>query len=458
MSDTPLPGLTEAAGRLARGKVDASTLIEHCLVHADAPECRHAFIRRFDIQARAAAASADALRRAGVPAGPLSGLPISIKDLFPVAGHATTAGARILPDTPAPADCPAVARLRRAGAVLIGHTNMTEFAFSGVGLNPHHGTPANPAMARLDATPRIPGGSTSGGAVALAAGASLAALGSDTGGSLRIPAALQGLVGFKCTARLTPTEGSLPLSPTLDTVGGITTTARDAALLHAVLADRAMTATGPSDLGRPLEGRRLAVATRVMLDGLEPEVGQAFEAALSALSRAGARIDPLPLPIDDLLQLHPLGSFAAAEAWHWHRSRLERDGERYDPRVASRIRRGASMSAADYLELLRLRRLWIARMEAALRGYHAVLSPTVPMIAPPMQPLVDDDAHFFETNALLLRNPSVINLLDGCAISLPCHAAGTAPVGLMLWAGALCDETLLETALAVEHTLTATRT
>ena len=180
-----------------------------------------------------------------MPLPPLAGLAVSVKDLFDVAGQPTTAGSMVLADRPpASADCPAVARLRAAGAALVGHTNLTEFAFSGVGINPHHGTPANPATAQLDATPRIPGGSTSGGAVSVAGGAAWAALGSDTGGSIRIPAALQGLVGFKSTARLVPTEGCIPLSTTLDTACAITRSVRDAVLLHEVLAARRVALAG----------------------------------------------------------------------------------------------------------------------------------------------------------------------------------------------------------------------
>src|SRR6185436_12518234 len=213
----------------------------------------------------------DAQCAAGAPLPPLAGLAVSIKDLFDVEGQETTAGSIVMHGAPAGADCPAVARLRRAGAALTGHTNMTEFAFSGVGINPHHGTPANAATAKLDAVPQIPGGSTSGGAVSVASGAAWAALGSDTGGSIRIPAALQGLVGFKNTARLTPTEGSVPLSPTLDTVSAITRSVRDAIVLHELLAERTVVRRG-----RPLPQSRFAVPATLMLDTLEPAVATSF--------------------------------------------------------------------------------------------------------------------------------------------------------------------------------------
>ncbi len=442
--------LTTTAQSLHAGRVDATRLLQGSLERARSEAGRHVYLNLFEPSASAAADTADRLHNAGRAALPLAGLPVSVKALFDVAGEPTSAGAVVLDAPPAPADAACVARLRRAGAVLVGHTNMTEFAFSGVGLNPHHGTPVNAALAAIDPVPRIPGGSTSGGAVSVAIGAAQAALGSDTGGSIRIPAALCGLVGFKNTARLTPLDGTVPLSPTLDTACAITRSVRDAVLVHEVLADRPVRLRG-----RPLADCRLAIAADTMQEGLEPAVAAAFDAALNTLSAAGAQLSERPLPVAKLARLHALGSFAAAEAWQWHREHLARDEARYDPRVASRIRRGASMSAADLAELHRARRAWIDEMEAALREVDAVISPTVPLLAPAIEPLVASDERFFATNALLLRNPSVVNLLDGCAISLPCQVPGQAPVGLMLWTGALRDDALLELALAVEQALRA---
>jgi aspartyl-tRNA(Asn)/glutamyl-tRNA(Gln) amidotransferase subunit A len=377
-------------------------------------------------------------------------LAVSVKDLFDVAGFPTTAGSRSMHDAPpAVRDCPAVARLRAAGAALVGHTNLTEFAFSGVGINPHHGTPANPATATLDAEARIPGGSTSGGAVSVATGAAWAALGSDTGGSIRIPAALQGLVGFKSTAQLVPTEGAIPLSTTLDTACAITRSVRDAVLLHEVLAARRVGLDR-----RPLSGWRLALPRTVMLEALEPAVATAFERAVSALRQAGARIDEIDLPsLADTAALVHGGGFSAAESWAWHRRRLAERASSYDPRVALRIRRGEAVSGADYIDLVGERRVWIARTEAALVGIDALLSPTLPIAAPRLQPLIDSDDAFFAANAKLLRNPSLINLLDGCALSLPCHREGDWPAGLMVWGPALADDRVLAVSLAIEQAL-----
>ncbi len=432
--------LTQAAA----SRPQARAALEACIAAATP----HSFVRRFDDEARRAA---DRLDREPRPLA-LAGLAISIKDLYDVKGWPTTAASASRHDAPAAtADAPAVARLRAAGGIPVGHTNLTEFAFSGVGINPHHGTPANPATAALDAQPRIPGGSTSGGAVSVATGAAWAALGSDTGGSIRIPAALQGLVGFKNTQRLTPTEGCIPLSGTLDTACAITLSVRDAVLLHEVLAARRMQRTL-----RPLREWRLALPQTLMQDAMEPAVSAAFERAIRTLRAAGATIAPIDLPLlSEAAHLQRGGGIPAAESWAWHRNALQTRQAQYDPRVALRIRRGEAIS--DYTELLAERQTWIARMEAALQGFDALLSPTVPIVAPRMQPLIDSDDAFFAANALLLRNPSLINLLDGCALSLPCHRHGDWPVGLMVWSTAMADDRVLSVSLAVEAALADSR-
>jgi amidase/aspartyl-tRNA(Asn)/glutamyl-tRNA(Gln) amidotransferase subunit A len=383
-----------------------------------------------------------------VPA--LAGLAVSVKDLFDVAGVPSTAASKSMADAaPAATDSPVVARLRAAGAALIGHTNLTEFAFSGVGINPHHGTPANAGTLALDATPRIPGGSTSGGAVTVAAGAAWAALGSDTRGSIRVPAALHGLVGFKNTQALTPNAGCLPLSFTLDTSCAITRSVRDAVLLHEVLAARRV-----SLRGRPLHALRLALPLGGMLDALDVTVARAFERCLARLRSAGADIVEVALPADDAPAVSS-GTIGAAEAWAWHRSRIDARQADYDPRVLARIRSGSGIGAADYIDRLQARQRWIEQVEAAACGIDAFICPTVPIVAPPLQPLIDDDEAFFATNALLLRNPSVVNYLDGCALSLPCQASDELPVGLMVWAPALQDDTVLDVSLAIERALAA---
>lgn len=439
--------LTAVRNAILQGRLTATDALVTSITSANSPANAHTYIRRFDAQARATATAVDVQLATGAPLPRLAGLAVSIKDLFDVQGQPTTAASRVLAETaPTPIDSPAVARLRAAGAALTGHTNMTEFAFSGVGINPHHGTPPNAGTAFLDPQPRIPGGSTSGGGVSVASSAAWAALGSDTGGSIRIPAALQGLVGFKNTARLTPTEGAIPLSTTLDTACAITRSVRDAVLLHEVLADRRV-----SLAKRPLSSVRLGVPTR-LLDGMDTTVAKAFERTLAALRSAGARIDDVVLPIDELAAINATGGFSAAESWTWHRPLITQRQADYDPRVALRIRRGETMTAADYITLLQGRKDWITRMTATLQHFDALLSPTVPIVAPTIASLVADEA-FFAANALLLRNPSVVNMLDGCALSLPCQQAGELPVGLMVWSHGLQDDTVLDVSLAIESAL-----
>lgn len=430
--------------RLLAGQTRARTEIEHAIDTAQSSRCQHAFLQTDFDDARAAAAAADPERQ------PLAGLAVSVKDLFDVAGQTSRAGSLVLADAPpARRDAVAVARLRAAGAALIGRTNMTEFAFSGVGVNPHHGTPANAVATDV---PRIPGGSSSGAAVSVATGAAFIGLGSDTGGSIRIPAALHGLVGFKNTARLVPLDGTIPLSFTLDTVCAMTRSVRDAILAHELLAARRITRSSA-----PLSNYRLAVTPTLMTDGMDTTVACAFERTLQALRAAGARIEEIALPeLGELAGIQASGGFSAAESYSWHRHLLKDRATQYDPRVAARIQRGATMSAADYIELLQARRSWIARMEHALQGFDAVLSPTVPLVAPPLAevaPGAERDEAFFRINGLLLRNPSVVNMLDGCAISLPCHASGEPPVGLMAWHGAMRDDAILNIALQIENLL-----
>jgi len=428
---------------LLAGGSDARTEMERAIALSESPACAHVFTRTMFDEARAAAA-------ASAPESRLAGLAFTSKDLLDVAGQPTPAGSAALSHAPAaPADSLAVARLRAAGGVLTGRTNMTEFAFSGVGVNPHHGTPANVSDA---ATPRIPGGSSSGAAISVASGAAFIGLGSDTGGSIRIPAALNGIVGFKNTARLTPADGALPLSTTLDTVCAMTRSVRDAVTAHEILSARQVT---PGSA--PLSAYRLAVVKNVFLDDLEPAVATAFARSLATLRATGAHIHEIELPeLADLQAINATGGFSAAESYAWHRLLLERSGAGYDPRVAQRILRGAGMKAHEYIDLVRARRDWIARVEKVLTPFDAVVSPTVPITAPSIAsvaPGAERDDEFFRVNALLLRNPSIVNMLDGCAISLPCHADGELPVGLMLWHGAMHDDAVLAVALQAERTL-----
>ena len=425
------------------GQTTSKEILAQAAAIALGDTCRHAFM---PAQAHGMP-SAPSPGAGGDAALPLAGIPVSVKDLFDVAGQVTMAGSTVLAAAPpAQADAIAVARLRAAGAVLVGRTNMVEFAFSGVGINPHYGTPVNPADTE---TERIPGGSSSGAAVSVATGAALVGLGSDTGGSLRIPAALCGIVGFKSTARLVPVAGALPLSTSLDTVGALTRSVRDAVTVHEILSARTVPLAG-----KPLSSCRLAVARTMMQDGLSSTVATAFEKSLQLLRQAGARIEEIALKeLDELAAINATGGLSAAQSHAWHRKLLAEHEAQYDPRVALRILRGARMSAADYIDLLAARQSWIARMEARLSGFDAVLSPTVPIVAPSIASVLHNDDEFFRINSLLLRNTSVVNMLDGCAISIPCHTPGQLPVGLMLWHAALHDDAVLNLALQVETVL-----
>lgn len=436
---TPLTDIRSTRQALTGGQTSAADLLADAQKIAASAACRHVYMP-----------SAAGYAQPELLAGPLTGIQVSVKDLFDVRGQVTSAGSKVLKNAPpALADCPAVARLRSAGAVLTGRTNMVEFAFSGVGINPHYGTPVNPADTNIE---RIPGGSSSGAAVSVATGAALVGLGSDTGGSIRIPAALCGIVGFKSTARMVPTTGALPLSTSLDTVCALTRSVRDAVTVHEVIAARSV-----SLALKPLANCRFALTRTLMQDGLDNTVARAFERTLTLLRSAGAQIEEIDLTeISELAGINATGGLSAFESYAWHRALIAEHQADYDPRVALRILRGASMTSSDYADLVAARADWISRTEMRLQGFDAVLSPTVPMVAPPIASVLDDDAEFFRVNGLLLRNTAVVNMLDGCGISLPCHRAGELPVGLMLWHAALHDDTVLDAALQIEACLNQT--
>jgi aspartyl-tRNA(Asn)/glutamyl-tRNA(Gln) amidotransferase subunit A len=392
-----------------------------------------------------AAHASDAARAAGYTPSLLAGLPVSIKDLFDVRGEVTAAGSTALAGTaPAASDAAAVARLRNAGAILLGRTNMSEFAFSGLGLNPHHGSPTNP----FDPA-RVAGGSTSGGAVSVAQDMAVAALGTDTGGSIRIPSAFCGLTGFKPTARRVSLSGAVPLSSTLDSAGPLGRSVDCCAIVDAILSGEELDSEAV-----PLAGLRLGVTDDYVGEGLDEAVRSAFEQALGLLERAGAQIQRFAFPeLKTLPAINAGGGFTAAEAWTWHRALLDSAGAQYDQRVAARIRRGAQQSATDYLELLAARRQLIGSAQRRLRPFDAWLMPSVASVAPLLAPLQESDEAFFATNGLVLRNASVINFLDGCALSVPCPVGTGLPVGLGICGLAGQDARVLQIGRAVEAAL-----
>lgn len=443
------PLLTLAA-ELASQKTTSQALVEDALMRIAIPsgEGARVFLRTHRESALAEAKASDALRAHGIVPSPLAGIPVSVKDLFDVAGDITRAGSKALADgAPAKVDAAAVRRLRQAGAIIVGRTNMVEFAFSGLGLNPHYGTPKNPWDR---ATGRIPGGSSSGAAVSVSDGMAAMGLGTDTGGSVRIPAALCGLTGFKPTARRIPKEGTFPLSTTLDSIGPIAPSVACCALVDSILAGDAPQL--PPAL--PLKGLRLGVVQDYVLDGLDSAVAEAFARALTRLSQAGASVTEARFEaLRQLPQLNQKGGLVVAEAYAIHRDLIARRRDDYDPRVASRTLRGAEIGAADYIELLDRRAAMIAHSARLAAPYDALLMPTVVMVAPAIAPLETDDQLYGRTNMAILRNPSVVNFLDGCALSIPCHRRGEAPVGLMLVAQSGEDRRLLAVGIAVESAL-----
>jgi aspartyl-tRNA(Asn)/glutamyl-tRNA(Gln) amidotransferase subunit A len=293
--------------------------------------------------------------------------------------------------------------------------------------------------------------------VSVALGLAVAGLGSDTGGSIRIPAALCGLVGFKNTQHRTPLAGAFPLSFSLDTVCAMARTVDDCITVDAVLSGAPLAVPN-----KPLHAMRLAVPQTVVLEALEPAVAAAFQAALTRLAKAGAHLVEMPLPeFAEIPHINSPGGFSAVEAWVTHRDAMQHQRERFDPRVAQRVALGEDVSAADYIVMQQRRRDWITRVQHKLAGFDAWLCPTVPIVAPAIAPLlasgissdISKDQAFFKTNGLLLRNPFIVNFMDGCAFSLPCHAPGSLPVGLMLAAPGGHDAALAGVALAVEAAL-----
>jgi len=422
------PTLSVLAADLTAGRTSSRALVQACLDRIEDPrgEGRTTFLHVDKGAALAQADAMDLLRANGAAPSPYAGIPISIKDLFDIAGQITRAGSTVLAARPAAsADATIVARLRRAGFVLIGRTNMSEFAFSGLGLNPHYGTPRNPWQRDEG---RIPGGSSSGAAISVTDSMAHGAIGTDTGGSCRIPAAFTGLVGFKPTARRVAREGTIPLSTSLDSIGPLARSVACCAILDAVLANEA-----PVDLSdSSVAGLRFAVPQTFVLENMEADVAAHFERSLARLSAAGARIEEIELrELAEIPAINAKGGFSPAESYSWHRSLIETNAADYDPRVLTRIQRGATQSAADYIELLAARKAFSAAVEKRMARFDALLIPTTPIVPPRIDSL-ESDAEFFRVNGLALRNPAVINLLDGCALSIPDHDESEPPTGLML--------------------------
>ncbi|MEO8143674.1 MAG: amidase [Betaproteobacteria bacterium] len=434
---------------LAAGRTTSRALVETALVRIAEPEGEGArtFMKVYAESARADADHADRLRKAGIVRSAVDGLPVSVKDLFDVAGDVTRAGSKLLAGTPAAtADAPAVASLRAAGAVIVGRSNMVEFAFGAVGTNPHYGTPKNPWDRKAG---RVPGGSSSGAAVSVADGMCVMGLGTDTRGSIRQPAALCGIAGFKPTARRVSRQGAFPLSYTLDSIGPLANTVACCAAYDAILA-------GESDARLkelPIRGLRLLLPRSSAIEDLDAAVAKAFESALAALSRAGAVIEERKVPpFDRQAEYFRNGGFAASEAYAIHKRWAARFGE-YDPRVAKRVTLGKDIAAWEHVELGLLREAYMKEVGALMAPFDAFLIPTTPCVAPTIAEASASDDAYFRWNVRILRNTGLANFLDGCAATLPCHAPGDAPVGLMVCGVAMSDRHVLAAARTVEGVL-----
>ena len=442
--------LDRLAGQLEAGTTTARDLTEACLArieNADG-EGSHVFLMADAEGAIAQADYMDSLRRKGRAPSRYAGIPVSLKDLFDVAGQVTAAGSTILRDAePATQDATCVARLRAAGFVFMGRTNMTEFAYSGVGLNPHYGTPKS-VWDRKNG--RIPGGSSSGAGVSVADGMAYMGLGTDTGGSCRIPAAFNGVVGYKSSTGRVPKDGVFPLSATLDTVGPLANSVACCSTIDAMMAgDRGEGAV----IAREPHTLRFGILQHVALDAMAPEVATAFDAAIKTLGKAGVAFAEVPFPdLMDLPNINSKGGISACEAMDVHAAMIERHGDEYDQRVRRRIESGLTVTGPELVGIYRRRREMMAKFTRIASGLDGLVMPAVPIL-PPLISEVDNDELYGPLNFLCLRNTFLGNFLDSCAISIPMTARGEAPAGLMIMRPHGQDTELFNASAGVEAVL-----
>lgn len=439
-----------ALGRLLRDRqLDALELTDYFIDRIESGAHTAVFTSTCFERARREAAQSSARYRAGRPLGPLDGVPVAWKDLVDIAGLPTTAGSAIYRHAPpAPSDAPIVRNLTAAGMVTLGKTNLSEFAYSALGLNPHFGTPLNP---RANDVPRVPGGSSSGSGVAVAAGLVPVAIGTDTGGSVRTPAAFNGVVGFKTSERWIDSTGVFPLSRTLDTIGVFAHDVADCYLLDLALRGSPPALPAPDDAA-PLTSLTLIAPENAILDDVEPEVRRNFIASLERAAAAGARVRWQPVP--ELTQVRALiarhGNIAAAEAYQWHRELLESPSHaQIDVTVYKRMMGGKTMSAADF-DALQQGRAALQRSLWATLGEALLAMPTVPHVAPPIAPLAADPDEFARVNLKTISNTILGNMLNTCGLALP-NGLGAArmPTSLLLSAPAGHEARLLRAGVAL---------
>ena len=444
-----IQNIVDLSRKLRSKKLRSRELVEQVFskIYAAGEEGRTIFLSLYEESARAQADWIDTGRDAGVSLPKYAGIPIAIKDLFDIEGEVTRAGSHVLDHMDrAPCDADIVTHLRHAGFVIIGKNNMTEFAYSGLGVNAHFGTPVNPCDPD---TPRIPGGSSSGAAVAVNRAMVPAAIGTDTGGSCRIPAAFCGTIGFKPTSTRVSRRGMVPLSKTLDCVGPFTTSVSSAAVLDSILSG----GEGEDVLSFPEGGIRLGVLEGYVTEKMDEIVSHARQAALTRLSHRGVRLTPLNIPqLSRLPDINCNGGIVGADAYAWHKKFLEERAEFYDPWVLSRFSAGRSQTAADYIQLGNERRAMQLLVDEKQEPFDALILPTVQIVPPTIDEL-RDPAHSNAVNLLCLRNTAIGNFLDLPSISIPCFESGSLPVGLMLFGKRNQDRSLLSIARGLEQAI-----
>lgn len=441
--------IAQLAVLIQSGRLDPVALVEESLDAIRAHKDQAIFTRLLETRAKEEAAASSRRLREGRSRGLLEGIPVAWKDLFAIAGLPTTAGSVVLADAePARKDADVVTALKAAGMVAVGRVNMTEFAFSGLGLNPHYGTPFNPLATDVA---RIPGGSSSGSAVAVAAGLVPVAIGTDTGGSVRIPSAFNGLVGYKASHGRYSMAGVFPLATSLDSLGPLCRSVQDAIWIDAAMRGRFV----PEVERAHSAGLSIVVPENVVMDNAENGVVAAFEMALARLSAAGVKIRRAAFPAFEKLfdVMARNGPLATAEAFELHHRRLAGpEAEAMDRRVVERTRLGEKITLVGYIETLEVREQLIKEVSASLGSNEFIAYPTVAHVAPALAPLEADDELFVKVNGRTLRNTAIGNFLDWCGVSLPCGTGEAGmPVGFLLSAPKNRDERLLGAALALEE-------
>ncbi len=461
MTETPrhVQTLSELSRQIHHGTLSPVDLTEEVLCRIEALDgTLQAFRHLTRERALAEAQAAELALRAGHDVGPLHGIPYAAKDLIDVKGLPTTAGSNLLQDAIAAEDSAVTAKLAQAGMILLGKTNTVQFAYGGVGINHHQGTPHNP----WQATHCVPGGSSSGSAVAVAAGMACMALGSDTGGSVRIPASLCGTVGLKTTVGQVSRTGVFPLSWSLDSVGPLTRSVEDAALVYQCIRGRDERDTSthgikPQDvllgLKDGVRSLRLAFAETIFWDQAEAEVVQAVRRCGDVLADLGAQVSSIPFAeAEEALALNPRGLVIAAEAYTLHQHRIEAHFEEYDPIVGQRMIQGKHITASEYLNTIRAWERLRSKVCNTLRDVDALLVPTTMIPAKPVHEVDASMDVYSQYNLQYLRNTSIGNILNLCGLSVPCgFTSAGLPIGLMIYGKPFQEDVVLRVGYAYEQ-------